>query len=200
VAPIASGIECYFAGHGADVAQAVLRRDVTLDRGGIAMALEGTVTLVTGGSRGVGRGVAIAMADAGATVYATGRTIADAALPDSVIRVPCDHTDDAEVERVFAEIDAQHGRIDHLVNNAWGGYERMVEGGRFTWAVPFWQQPRWRWDAMMGAGVRAAFVASQLAAARMVAAKRGLIVNISVWAAQKYGGNTIYGVAKAATA
>jgi NAD(P)-dependent dehydrogenase (short-subunit alcohol dehydrogenase family) len=75
----------------------------------------------------------------------------------------------------------------------------MVEDGRFTWALPFWEQPRWRWDAMISAGVRAAFVASQLAAARMVATKRGLIVNISVWAAQKYIGNALYGVAKAAT-
>jgi dehydrogenase/reductase SDR family member 1 len=163
------------------------------------MALADTVTLVTGGSRGVGRGIAVGMAEAGSTVYATGRTVADADLPPNVIRMPCDHTDDAEVERVFAQIDARHGRIDHLVNNAWGGYERMVEDGRFTWALPFWEQPRWRWDAMMSAGVRAAFVASQLAAKRMVPAKRGLIVNISVWAAKKYAGNALYGVAKAAT-
>jgi len=163
------------------------------------MSLANTVTLVTGGSRGVGRGIALGMAEAGSTVYATGRTVADADLPPDVIRVPCDHTDDAEVERLFAQIDARHGRIDHLVNNAWGGYERMVEDGRFTWAVPFWEQPRWRWDAMISAGVRAAFVASQLAAARMVPAKRGVIVNISVWAAQKYIGNVLYGVAKAAT-
>ena len=55
----------------------------------------------------------------------------------------------------------------------------MVEDGRFTWALPFWEQPRWRWDAMITAGVRAAFVASQLAAPFMVKAGRGLIVNIS---------------------
>jgi NAD(P)-dependent dehydrogenase (short-subunit alcohol dehydrogenase family) len=163
------------------------------------MSLTNTVTLVTGASRGVGRGVALGMAEAGATVYATGRTIANADLPASVIRVPCDHTNDADVERVFARMDAEQGRIDHLVNNAWGGYERMVEDGRFTWVLPFWQQPLWRWDAMMTAGVRAAFVASQLAARRMVAAKRGLIVNVSVWAAQKHSGNTLYGVSKAAT-
>ena len=163
------------------------------------MSLADTVSLVTGASRGVGRGVAVGMAEAGATVYATGRTIANADLPAAVIRVPCDHTNDADVERVFARIDADHGRLDHLVNNAWGGYERMVEGGRFTWALPFWEQPRWRWDAMMTAGVRAAFVASQLAAQRMVAARRGLVVNVSVWAAQKHSGNVLYGVSKAAT-
>ena len=162
-------------------------------------SLAETVTLVTGASRGVGRGVAVGLANAGSTVYTTGRTIAGADLPSNVVRIPCDHTDDAQVDRVFADIDARHGRIDVLVNNAWGGYERMVEDGRFTWGVPFWQQPRWRWDAMMAAGVRAAFVASQLAAQRMVSAKRGLIVNVSVWAAQKYSSNTLYGVSKAAT-
>jgi dehydrogenase/reductase SDR family protein 1 len=62
-----------------------------------------------------------------------------------------------------------------------------------------WDQPRWRWDAMITAGVRSAFVASQLAARTMVGARRGLIVNISHWAAQKRIGSTIYGIAKAAT-
>src|SRR2546423_9401999 len=75
----------------------------------------------------------------------------------------------------------------------------MVEDGRFTWAAPFWEQPRWRWDAMITTGVRSAFVASQLAARTMAAARRGLIVNVSHWAAQKRIGNTTYGIAKAAT-
>jgi NAD(P)-dependent dehydrogenase (short-subunit alcohol dehydrogenase family) len=105
-----------------------------------------TVSLVTGASRGVGRGIALGLLEAGSIVYATGRTIAQADLPPEVIRVP-----------------------------------------------------RWRWDAMMTAGVRAAFVASQLAAARMVPRKRGLIVNVSVRAAQKHSGNVVYGVSKAAT-
>ncbi len=100
---------------------------------------------------------------------------------------------------VFERIQAAAGRLDILVNVAWGGYERMVEDGKFTWAVPFWEQPAWRWDAMMTAGVRAAYVASQHAARMMVPARRGLIVNISFWAAQKFLGNTAYGVSKAAT-
>ena len=161
--------------------------------------LLGRVALVTGASRGVGRGVALGLHEAGCIVHASSRTVADADLPPEVVRTPCDHTDDAQVERLFARIDAEQGRLDLLVNSVWGGYERMVEGGRFTWPAPFWEQPRWRWDAMMTAGVRAAFVASQLAAHRMVPMRRGLIVNISVWAARKYVGNALYGVAKAAT-
>jgi NAD(P)-dependent dehydrogenase (short-subunit alcohol dehydrogenase family) len=157
------------------------------------------VALVTGASRGVGRGIAAALAAGGVLVYATGRRIADAELPAPVIRMPCDHTEDTRVGEVFARIAGDTGRLDILVNNAWGGYERMVEGGRFTWGLPFWDQPAFRWDSMITAGVRAAFVASQHAARLMIPARRGLIVNISHWAAQKRIGNTLYGVAKAAT-
>lgn len=157
------------------------------------------VALVTGASRGVGRGIAAALSDAGMLVYASGRTVDRASLPDGVVRASCDHTDDGAVAELFARIDAEVGRLDVLVNNAWGGYERMVEGGRFTWSAPFWEQPGWRWDAMITTGVRSAFVASQFAAGAMVPAKRGLIVNVSHWAAQKRIGSTIYGIAKAAT-
>jgi len=83
--------------------------------------------------------------------------------------------------------------------NEHGGYENMLEDGVFTWIKPFWEQPLWRWDAMFEAGVRAHYHASQLAARTMVANRRGLIVNISFWAAQKHIGNVAYGVSKAAT-
>ena len=161
--------------------------------------LRGAVAIVTGASRGVGRGVAAALAERGVTVYGTGRSIANATLDDSVQRVVLDHTDDAAVAQLFERVAAERGRLDILVNNAWGGYERMVEDGKFTWGVPFWEQPLWRWDAMMGVGARAAFVASQHAARLMVPNKRGLIVNISTWAAQKRIGNMLYGLSKAAT-
>lgn len=161
--------------------------------------LSGQVALVTGASRGVGSGVALGLAHAGATVFATGRSIQPSDLAPGIRTIPCDHTDDPAVAQVFRQIEESAGRLDILVNVAWGGYERMVEDGQFTFVAPFWQQPTWRWDAMMTAGVRAAFVASQHAARLMVPARRGLIVHISAWAAQKHIANTLYGVAKAAT-
>lgn len=152
------------------------------------------VALVTGASRGVGRGIAAALADAGMQVFASGRTVETSRLPSGVVRAACDHTNDEAVARLFARVHEDGGgRLDVLVNCAWGGYERMVEDGRFTWGAPFWEQPSWRWDAMVTAGARSAFVASQFAARSMVPAKRGLIVNISHWAAQKRIGNTIWG-------
>ena len=161
--------------------------------------LDGSIALVTGASRGVGRGVAVSLHEAGATVYGSGRSIDNADLPGAVTRLKCDHTDDAGVRLLFEQISSEHEQLDILVNNAWGGYERMVEDGKFTWAARFWEQPAWRWEAMMTAGVRAAFVASQHAARLMAPRRRGLIVNVSQWAAQKYLGNVIYGVSKAAT-
>ena len=154
---------------------------------------------MTGASRGVGKGVASALAQAGYVVYGTGRTIAEADLPQAVRALPCDHTDDAQVSAVFEHVLSESGRLDILVNVAWGGYETMMENGEFTWAWPFWVQPAWRWDAMMTAGVRAALIASQHAAKVMVESKSGLIVHISSWAAQKHAGNAIYGISKAAT-
>jgi dehydrogenase/reductase SDR family member 1 len=161
--------------------------------------LSGHVALVTGASRGVGRGVALGLAHAGANVFATGRTINQAALGSGITAIACDHTDDEAVAELFRHIDRTAGPLGILVNVAWGGYERMVEDGQFTWSAPFWEQPAWRWEAMVTAGVRAAFIASQHAARRMVPAHRGLIVHVSSWAAQKYARNVLYGLAKAAT-
>ena len=113
--------------------------------------------------------------------------------------IRCDHTSDAETERAFDRLLARERRIDLLVNAAWGGYERMSEAGQFTWPLPFWQQPMWRWDAMFDAGVRAVFACSGHAARVMSVQRSGLIVNLSFWAAQKYLGNALYGTSKCAT-
>lgn len=144
-----------------------------------------------------GRGVARVLAACGARVFVTGRSAGGE--DGGMTGIRCDHRVDSEVPAVFGQIEAVAGGIDILVNNVWGGYENMMEDGVFTWSKPFWEQPLWRWDSMFAAGVRAHYVASQLAARSMVARQRGLIVNISFWAAQKHIGNVAYGVAKAAT-
>src|SRR5215510_2589575 len=180
------------------------------------VSLKGKVAVVTGASRGVGKGVALGLGEAGATVYVTGRTTKDktdveklggtvfetaeavTALGGKGIAIQCDHREDSQVEEVFKQVTKKSKRIDILVNNAWGGYEKMNEGRKFTSFKPFWEQPFWRWDAMFDAGVRAAYISSALAARLMTKKKSGLIVNISFWAAQVYTGNTQYGVSKAA--
>lgn len=157
------------------------------------------VAVVTGASRGIGRGVAIALHGAGYRVFATGRTILTAPLPEGIERIACDHTDTAQTAALFARVAAECGAPDLLVNGAWGGYDCMVRDGVFTWSLPFWQQPPEAWKAMMEAGVRAGYDCSRHAAPLMIARGRGLIVHLSFWAAQKHIGNVLYGVSKSAT-
>ena len=164
------------------------------------MSIQDKVAVVTGATKGVGRGVASALAQQGARVFVTGRSASDNAQVDErTTAIHCDHRDDAQVDRAFEQIVGEAGPIDILVNNVWGGYDNMLENGQFTWPKPFWEQPLWRWDEMFQAGVRAHYRAGQLAAPSMIARRRGLIVNISHWAAQKHLGNVAYGASKAAT-
>lgn len=180
------------------------------------VSLKGKVAVVTGASRGVGKGIALGLGEAGATVYVTGRTsksktdveklggtvyeTAEAVteMGGKGIAIQCDHRDDVQVEETFQRIAKESKRVDILVNNAWGGYENMHEGRRFTYFKPFWEQPFWRWDAMFNAGVRAAYTSSALAARMMTKKKSGLIVNVSFWSAQVYLSNAQYGASKAA--
>ena len=181
-------------------------------------ALSGKVALVTGASRGVGKGVAVGLGEAGATVYITGRTVqagqAAVDLPGTIgetaeavtqaggqgIAVRCDHRDDAQVAALFERIQSeQGGRLDILVNNVWGGYEYFNDGTQFWNEKGFWTMPLARWDKAFQAGVRAHYTASFFAAPLMIAQGSGLIVNISFFAAQKDNAGVIYGVAKAAS-
>jgi dehydrogenase/reductase SDR family protein 1 len=173
--------------------------------------LDGKVAVVTGASRGVGKGIALALADAGATVYVTGRggepttslpgtieqTAAEAGA--NVRAVRCDHRNDSEVRAVFDLIDHEHGGLDVLVNNVWGGYELLHEGRYDTFGASFWESPLELWDGMFFAGVRAHFVASRLAVPLMLGRRRGLIVNVSSFAAANPKEVVPLGVAKAAT-
>jgi NAD(P)-dependent dehydrogenase (short-subunit alcohol dehydrogenase family) len=114
------------------------------------------------------------------------------------VKLICDHLADEQTARVFGTIEASEPALD-ILNCAWGGYERMVEDGAFTWPASFWEQPMHRWTGMIDGGRRAAFVCSAHAARLMIPNRSGLIVNLSFWAAQRRLGNAIYGLAKAAT-
>ncbi len=171
--------------------------------------LQGQVAIVTGASRGVGKGVALALGAAGATVYVTGRTRRGHAPPlggtiddtaDEItarggkgIAVAVDHADDAQVAALFAKIDAESGgRVDILVNNVFA----IPEGEQY--GTPFWELPIATWDTMIDVGLRSHYVASVHAAQRMVKARRGLIVNISSFGGASYQVNVPYGVGKGA--
>ena len=179
--------------------------------------LNDVVALVTGASRGAGRGIALELGAAGATVYVTGRSVRSGRTTDDVpgtidesaqevtdrggrgIAVRCDHTVDSEVESIFSRIRADHGRLDLLVNNVWGGYENAE--CRPLALVPFWEQPLHQWDGMFTAGVRAHLTASRLAVPLMLSRRRGLIVSTTAnLDALPYMRNVFYDLAKNAIA
>lgn len=167
--------------------------------------LSGRIALVTGASQGIGRGIALALGDAGATVYATGRTLSalEAVATEVVARggraIPalCDHTDDAQVEALFERIRRDGYGLDLLVNNVWGGYEAHPEGLR---PAPFWEIGLEDWEGMFVRGLRPHFAASRLATPLLIERKRGLIVNTIAWAQGKYLLQLYYDVAKHAAA
>ncbi|MXY46012.1 MAG: SDR family NAD(P)-dependent oxidoreductase [Chloroflexi bacterium] len=175
--------------------------------------LRSRIALVTGASRGIGRGIAHELGIAGATVYISGRSVSDDETTEQLggnvhgtaalvtesggtgIAVRCDHTNDSEVEGLFERIQNEQGKLDILVNNVWGGYERF---GDHDFSMPFWKQPMSRWSLMFDAGVRAHYVASCLAVPLMIPQGSGLIVNISAGDNGKYRGWVMYDAAKEA--
>ena len=171
------------------------------------------VALVTGASRGAGRGIAAELGGAGAIVYVTGRSVAGGETTDNVpgtiddaarevtarggtgIAIRCDHTIDADVEALFARIRADHARLDLLVNNVWGGYEHS-ECKPLPF-VPFWEQSLHQWEGMFTAGLRAHITASRLAVPLMLPGRRGLIVSTTAnLGALPYLRNLFYDLSK----
>jgi len=170
--------------------------------------LNGKVAIVTGASRGIGKGIALELGAAGVTVYVTARSVSDGdhPLPGTVgatarevdamggtgVAVALDHRDDAAVEALFDRVLAEHGQLDVLVNNAFIVTDQLVSG------LPFWEASLTNWDDMIDVGTRSAYVASVFAARAMVPAKRGLIVNVSSSGAEEYAWQVAYGVGKCA--
>jgi NAD(P)-dependent dehydrogenase (short-subunit alcohol dehydrogenase family) len=98
------------------------------------MNLTGTVAVVTGGTKGIGGGVARELANLGARVFATGRSATGTQrVHERITMIACDHREDVQVDEAFAQIARETNAIDILVNGVWGGYERMVVDGEFTW-------------------------------------------------------------------
>ena len=181
------------------------------------MSLSEKIALVTGASRGIGKGIAQELSNAGATVYITGRTlgqeISASKLNGSItqtaseinrnggkcIPVKCDHTDDGQTKKVFEFIKDKHSRLDILVNNVWGGYEYYTDGTQFWNESGFWTSPISRWDSRFQSGVRAHYVSSIYASQLMTVNQSGLIVNLSYFAAERNDKGVAYGASKAAT-
>jgi dehydrogenase/reductase SDR family member 1 len=179
-----------------------------------AKPLQGKVAIVTGASRGIGKGIALSLGEAGATVYVTGRT--DSSHPASVplagtveataaevseiggtgIAVRCDHRDDTQTEALFARVQSEQGRLDILVNSAWAGYEGLHDGSDFPMEQPFWERRLSYWEDNLF-GVRAAYIASVFAARIMTKQQSGLIACVS----HRFDGvgNPAYHIAKSAT-
>ena len=171
-------------------------------------SLDGKVALVTGSSRGIGKGVALELGSLGASVYVTGRTVDAEAnelggtvgqtaleideLGGRGIAVRCDHGNDDDVRQLFDRISRDHGPLDILVNNACSAQDMGRHVGKLSW-----QQPLEAWDEVHQVGLRSAYVASMLACPGMLEQRAGLIVNISSMGAVEYLHSVAYGTAKA---
>ncbi|BAD58430.1 SDR family NAD(P)-dependent oxidoreductase [Nocardia farcinica] len=168
--------------------------------------LRDRVAVVTGASRGIGKGIALELGAAGATVYLTGRSTTPGKLPGTVhetaariddlggtgVPVVCDHRDDDAVARLFDRVRAEHARLDVLVNNVYNSPAAARWLGK-----PFWQVPPHAWDETFDVGVRSHYAAAVFAAPLLIESG-GLLVNISSPGARRYMHNAVYGVAKAA--
>ena len=171
------------------------------------VGLSGKVAVVTGSSRGVGKGIALALAEEGATVYVTGRTVAAgfSPLPGTIgetaeqcterggsgIAIAVDLTNNDQIDALSNRVHREHGRLDVLVNNAICIPTEMTQPGGF------WEKPLSNWETF-DVGLRAGFVAAWHASQIMVPQKTGLIVGISGYVGVTYTYGTVFGTTKAA--
>jgi NAD(P)-dependent dehydrogenase (short-subunit alcohol dehydrogenase family) len=170
-------------------------------------SLSGKVAVVTGASRGIGKGIALALGAEGATVYVTGRTVTPGlhSLPGTVgetaaeidrrggqgIAVQVDHGKDDQVAALFDQIKREQSRLDLLVNNAFTLSEDLTE------PQPFWEKPLSNWE-MIDVGARSNFVAAWHASHIMVPQKSGLIIAISGYVGVTYTYGVVFGTCKSA--
>jgi NAD(P)-dependent dehydrogenase (short-subunit alcohol dehydrogenase family) len=167
--------------------------------------LSGRVAVVTGSSRGMGKGIALALAEQGATVYVTGRTVKPGthSLPGTVgetvaeverrggkgVGVEVDLGQDEQIAALFEQVKKEQGRLDILVNNAIYLPEDMTDPGGF------WQKPLSHWQ-LVDIGLRSYYVAAWHASQIMVAQKSGLIVGISGYVGVTYTYSVVFGTCK----
>ncbi|XP_066289628.1 dehydrogenase/reductase SDR family member 1-like isoform X2 [Branchiostoma lanceolatum] len=171
--------------------------------------LSGKVAVVTGATRGIGKGIALQLGEAGATVYITGRTLKPTGKGTSLMEcaeeiekrggkcvpVQCDHEKDENIKALFDQIQReQDGQLDILVNNAYKAVTGIFENEN----KKFWQQDPGFWDDVNNVGLRNHYICSVYAARLMVPQKKGLIVNISSPGGLRYLFNVAYGIGKAA--
>ncbi|VDO46467.1 unnamed protein product [Haemonchus placei] len=180
----------------------------------MARALDGQIALVTGASRGIGRGIALQLGQSGATVYITGRkpekslqsqyqnlpTLQQTAEDirrrgGKAVPVYCDHTDHNDIAKLFEQIHKENsGTLNVLVNAAYAGAKDMAEAG----SIPFFEADPLLWDSVNNVGLRNNYICCVHAARMMVKKQSGLIVNISSAGGLQYTFNVPYGVGKAA--
>jgi len=163
------------------------------------------VVVVTGGSRGIGKGIALATSKAGWITYITGRNreslqstcedITRQSGQSNVHPIVCDHKNDSQVQNAFDKIYKTHGRVDVLVNNAYGAVDSIMQ---HDGPNLFWEKPFEMWDLSHDVGLRSHYIATAIVAKHMVKDKQGLIVNVSSGGGISYLFDVAYGVGKAA--
>ncbi len=170
------------------------------------MSNQRPIAVVTGASRGAGRGIAIALGSHGCTVYVTGRSEKpdDSPLPGTIhetadavtaaggkgIPARIDHGIDAEVKSLFQQVEREQGKLDILVNNACALHDQLTAPGHF------WEKPLGIVD-MLDVGLRSSYIASYYAAPLMVEQRHGLIIFTSASGSVHYVYGPVYGAHKA---